>query len=42
MKKLQIKLGKEILKISQKDMDSNSSGMFIQRIVNDTEKWLIL
>ena len=38
MKKLQIKLGKEILKISQKDMDSNSSGMFIQRIVNDTEK----
>ena len=38
MKKLQIKLGKEILKISQKDMDSNSSGVFIQRIVNDTEK----
>ena len=38
MKKLQIKLGKEILKISQKDIDSNSSGMFIQRIVNDTEK----
>lgn len=38
MKKLQIRLGKEILKIRQKDMDSNSSGMFIQRIVNDTEK----
>ena len=38
MKKLQISLGKEILKIKQKDMDSNSSGMFIQRIINDTEK----
>ena len=38
MKKLQIRLGKEILKISQTDIDSNSSGMFIQRIVNDTEK----
>jgi len=38
MKNLQIKLGKEILKINQKDMDSNSSGMFVQRIINDTEK----
>lgn len=38
MKKLQIRLGKEILRVSQKDMDSNSSGVFIQRIVNDTEK----
>ena len=38
MKKLQIKLGKEILKISQTDLDSNSSGMFIQRIISDTEK----
>ena len=38
MKNLQIKLGNEILKISQKDMDNNSSGMFVQRIVNDTEK----
>ena len=38
MKNLQIKLGKEILKISQNDMDRNSSGMFIQRIINDTEK----
>lgn len=38
MKNLQIKLGKEILKINQKDMDNNSSGMFIQRIINDTEK----
>ena len=38
MKKLQIKLGQETLKISQKDMDSNSSGVFTQRIINDTEK----
>lgn len=38
MKNLQMKLGKEILKISQNDMDRNSSGMFIQRILNDTEK----
>ena len=38
MKKLQIRLGKEILKISQTDIDNNSSGIFIQRIVNDTEK----
>lgn len=38
IKNLQMKLGKEILKISQNDMDRNSSGMFIQRIINDTEK----
>lgn len=38
IKNLQIRLGKEMLKISQNDMDTNSSGMFIQRIVNDTEK----
>ena len=38
MKKLQIKLGKEVLKISQNDMDKNSSGMLTQRIINDTEK----
>ncbi len=38
MKNLQIKLGKEILNITQKDMDQNSSGMFIQRVMNDTEK----
>ena len=38
MKNLQIKLGNEILKISQEDMDNNSSGMFVQRIINDTEK----
>ena len=38
MRKLQLKLGNEILKISQKNLDNNSSGMFIQRIINDTEK----
>lgn len=38
MKNLQIDLGKKVLKISQKDMDKNSSGVFIQRIVNDTDK----
>lgn len=38
IKNLQIKLGNEILKITQKDIDNNSSGMFIQRIINDTEK----
>ena len=38
MKNLQMSLGKEILKITQNDMDKNSSGMFIQRILNDTEK----
>lgn len=38
MKNMQMKLGGEILKISQKDLESNSSGMFIQRITNDTEK----
>lgn len=38
MKNLQMKLGKEVLKINQKDLESNSSGMFTQRIINDTEK----
>lgn len=38
MKNLQIDLGREILKISQKDMDTNSSGIFIQRVTCDTEK----
>lgn len=38
MKNIQIDLGKEVLKISQKDMDMNSSGIFIQRITGDTEK----
>lgn len=38
MKNLQMKLGKEVLKISQKDLENNSSGMFTQRMINDTEK----
>ncbi len=38
MKNLQMKLGTEILKINQNDIDKNSSGMFTQRIINDTEK----
>lgn len=38
MKNLQMELGKEVLKISQKDFENNSSGMFTQRIINDTEK----
>lgn len=38
MKNLQVALGDEILKISQKELDTNSSGMFIQRITNDTLK----
>ncbi len=37
-KDIQIVLGKEILKINQHDMDHNSSGMFIHRMTNDTEK----
>lgn len=37
-KNLQIAIGKEILKINQADMDKNSSGLFIQRVTNDTEK----
>lgn len=38
MKNIQTALGKEILKITQTDMDRNPSGMFIQRIINDTSK----
>ncbi len=38
MKNLQMELVKEVLKISQKDFENNSSGMFTQRIINDTEK----
>lgn len=38
IKNLQIKLGKEVLKINQKDLDNHSSGMFTQRMINDTEK----
>lgn len=38
VKNIQISLGNEILKINQYDLDSNSSGTFIQRIVVDTDK----
>ena len=38
VKNIQVKLGKEILKMNQKELDNNSSGMFIQRIVNDTDQ----
>ena len=38
VKNIQISLGNEILKINQEDLDNNSSGTFIQRIVVDTDK----
>ena len=38
MKNLQIRIGKEMLKINQNDIDKNSSGIFIQRMINDTQK----
>lgn len=38
VRNLQMALGKEILKLEQNELDSNSSGAFIQRITNDTEK----
>ncbi len=38
VKNIQVKLGKEILKINQTELDNNSSGVFIQRIVNDTNQ----
>ena len=34
--KIQKKIGREILKIENKCLDSNSSGVFIERITNDT------
>lgn len=36
--KLQTMLGKEIVKIENQCMDNNSSGVFIQRLTNDTSK----
>ena len=36
--KIQIKLGKEILKIENKYMDEQGSGVFIQRLTNDTSR----
>ena len=37
-KDIQTMLGKEILKISTKELDKTSSGIFIQRLTSDTEK----
>lgn len=36
--KIQSSLGKEILKLENKIIDENSSGVFIQRLTNDTSK----
>ena len=36
--KIQTELGREILKIENKCIDNNSSGLFIQRMTNDTSR----
>jgi len=38
VRNIQMSLGREILKLDQNTLDSNSSGTFIQRLTNDTEK----
>lgn len=38
VRNMQMDLGREILKLEQSTIDSNSSGMFIQRLTNDTDK----
>lgn len=38
VRNIQLDLGKETLKLEQSILDSNSSGMFIQRIDGDTDK----
>ena len=38
VRNIQMSLGREILKLEQATLDSNSSGTFIQRLTNDTEK----
>lgn len=38
VRNIQMSLGREILKLDQTTLDSNSSGTFIQRLTNDTEK----
>lgn len=38
VKNIQLDLGKQIIKISQKELDSNSSGLFVQRMISDTDK----
>ena len=38
VRNIQMSLGREILTLEQKTLDDNSSGTFIQRLTNDTEK----
>ena len=38
VRSIQMSLGREILTLEQETLDSNSSGTFIQRLTNDTEK----
>lgn len=38
VRNMQMDLGRETLKLAQSTIDSNSSGMFIQRLTNDTDK----
>ena len=38
VRSMQMSLGRKILSLDQKTLDSNSSGTFIQRLTNDTEK----
>ena len=38
VRNIQMSLGREILSLEQETLDSNSSGTFIQRLTNDTEK----
>ena len=38
VRNIQMSLGREILSLTQETLDSNSSGTFIQRLTNDTEK----
>lgn len=37
IKNIQMKLGREILKIEQKDLDTNTSGTFVRRLGSDTD-----
>lgn len=38
VRNMQMSLGREILKLEQSTLDSNSSGAFIERLTNDTDK----
>lgn len=38
VRNMQMSLGREILKLEQSTLDSNSSGFFVQRLTNDTDK----